>query len=228
MPPDIAGSSLDLAEALGTGAAAVVHFGRDETDAFDIHIDVRDAGLAGLTNRDLLPLLPAGTRWRHLVGWSSVLGLPVRLMGRPWLVLGVEWVEAHPTRGAYPKLVVSFHTRASAAAVASEVARALDPSLPATLGWTHGTRKLGELESGNLPRVHAQFLLRAANAWSQDEPLLVRSVLLSEEELPPLLPLSPFEHTEWLIGFSRHTAARFSLVAQARLKLFASLHRGWE
>src|SRR2546423_1663415 len=94
-----------LQKTLNTGASVTVDVRRDRKDNFDIVIRSRtNQATPLLTSDDVLPLLPAGSRWSGAVDSYSYFGIPFHNENGVWLAIGLIRVLRHSTRGAYPRM----------------------------------------------------------------------------------------------------------------------------
>jgi hypothetical protein len=187
-----------LSEATGATALHHVLFDRDEGDSFKLRLEAVRPELGAITRADVFPALPVGSRWTDAVGWESYvaycLEAPLSFMkplsfgrGRPELaVVGLEYVMPHETRVAYPVFAGAVLQVSDVAAVLTRIATGLDPD------EEHQPPLRCVLRSdATSPQEHrgptAALLRAAATAFAAGKRPLLRTAILSEDEVPPKL-----------------------------------------
>jgi hypothetical protein len=198
---------------------------RDESDSYRIRLEALGSSASldeQLSRSQVLPSLPVGSRWLDAVGWESYVVYPSRdLRVRSGIaIVGLEYIVPHPTRGAYPLFGGAIVPLPEVPSVLEQIAQSLDPRDAARVTATYGVVR----SDSRSPEEHlakAAWLLRAAaSAFAHHHPLLVRTALLTEDEVPKSRTLlSP---KSVLLGTVPEICARFS--PRAKYILWA-LHR---
>lgn len=165
-------------------AFQAILFDRDQTDSFRLEFEGLGTASHTLSRQHLLSALPVGSRWAPAVGWSSYVVTPPRALGSTDLALiGLEYVLPHETRGAYPVLGGVVLLASDVATVLRAIASSLDPdagALPPKRCVYHSEARTPEEHRGPA----AALLRAAAAAFAIGKRPLVRTAILSEDEVP--------------------------------------------
>lgn len=185
-----------LAESVADSATQHILFDRDEDDSFQIRLEAIRTDHMQLTREQIAPALPAGSRWADAVGWESYVVYSVPRLGSQssghsnadLAIVGLEYVLPHPTRTAYPV----FAGAVLQARLVATVLRAIAVGLDADQRKTAPERVVfkSEARSPDEHRVWAAALLRgSAERYAAGRRPLVRTAVLSEDEVPPKLQI---------------------------------------
>jgi hypothetical protein len=221
------GARATLDMVAGPGAPFVAEMDRRE-GAFQFQVRRHAASALPLPGRDeLLPVVPAGSRWSHASGWSSYFGWPLQAAGRHFWAVGAEEVQAAPDGTAFPLVRVYLHA-SHPAAILDALAATLDP------GAAYGRPAPGEpgivvvTMTGATPAAcageQAALLRQAAAACASGGTPLYRTALLAEGEVLPLLGMPhrpPRGVDRCLLGAPEALCRTFSGRARATLYLRA-------
>lgn len=203
-----------------TRARALQHvlFDRDDTDSFRIQFE-NLSDVHGLTRAQVLPALPAGSAWaRQAIGWESYIVFPSHRLGsRNLALIGMECVVSHDTRGAYPVFAGSVVDQAHVPELLTTIAATLYPgevnTIQAARGIVHSDAKTPQQHM----RTAARILRSASSSFLVSDPPIVRTTLLTEDEVPRNWL---FHRGEYLLGavgglltrLSRRRSAALSVV----------------
>jgi hypothetical protein len=209
-----------LSSHFGRESLALISVGYDKQDGYSICLRLMSADLTPrLTEADVIPLLPAGSRWLPAVGWHSYFGIPFSFEDKMWLAVGAEIVNAHHSRGAYiafcafvfpfnrPPVRQLMQLADELEAIPPAVGRSQTAPHPVTLESSlkfiaDGLRKVRLLDHdyriikaksinpAEHVKVEAHIIRKAAEAYAREELLLFRTLILSENQLGQLS--SPF------------------------------------
>jgi hypothetical protein len=189
MPGDIVTNGFDLIETyLSRNAAYQIHFDRNETDSYGVDVRPSNSGRSTLiTKEQVLPLLPAGSRWDAARGWRSFFGLPFSTPAESWMVLGSEGVVAHRTRGSYPifrgLLFPSQEVpEKELFEMTNEIARSTEGEIQPKR--TYGVIAASSQSQEEHKYVEAWIIRRAVASYRAGVRLLFRTLVLSENEIP--------------------------------------------
>jgi hypothetical protein len=221
-------SRATLDRVAGAGAPFVAEMDRHE-GAFHFQVRRHAESALPLPARDeLLPVVPAGSRWSHAAGWSSYFGWPLEAARRHFWAVGAEEVQAGPDRTAFPLVRVYLHVTPPAAILAA-LAATLDAA-----GAQRGRPAAGEPGIVVVPMTgatpgacaveQAALLRQAAAACAGGGTPLYRTALLVEGEVLPLLgfPHRPPRGVDrCLLGAPEALCRTFSASARAALYLRA-------
>ena len=173
-----------LSEAAGESALHRILFDRDESDSFRLRVEAVRPESSPISRAEILPALPMGSRWAGAIGWESYVVYCPKARQQELAVVGLEYVLPHETRGAYPVFAgVALQIRDVAAALHA-VAMGLDPDeqhLPPKRPVHHSEARTPEEHRGPA----AGLLRAAAAAFSAGARPLLRTAILSEDEVPP-------------------------------------------
>ncbi len=229
---------------MSPNAAQCIEFKRDESDSFIIDLKILNTSHAQgelVEKNDILPLLPAGSHWVRAEGWRSFFGTPFSFKGRLWLAIGMQGVRKHPTRGAYPIAKIylfdfnSFHSEkmTQLASILSAGCSERGRSAP-----TYGIIASDAERPEEHISTECWILNKASASYRQGERLLFKTLLLSEDDLPPMKgPIdrikSVFDHRDSLLNyeqilFGTVQKIRDHFSAQARLRLMAYARVGFD
>lgn len=162
-------------------------FDRDETDSFRTTREPEGAGVP--TKREVMDvLIPRGGRRPSAVGWRSFIARPFPTLALPdGAAVGVDGVISHLSRGAYPFFYCYVVRLCRVSGILNEIA----DSLRSGHAEKHGTYGVVEAPSAS-PEDHvdieAWMLRKAAASYRDHERLLLRTALLSEDEIPSDVP----------------------------------------
>jgi hypothetical protein len=209
----------------GPGAPFVAEMDR-HAGAYHFQVRRHSESSLPLPARDeLLPVVPAGSRWSPAAGWSSFFGWPLEASGRHFWAVGAEEVHAEGSV-AFPLLRVYLHV-APPAAILEALAATLDeidrghpaPGLPGivVVPMTGATPAACAVEQ-------AALLRQASAACARGGRPLYRTALLTEGEVLPLLgvPFRPPRGVDrCLLGAPEVLTRTFSARARAALYLRA-------
>lgn len=151
---------------------------RDEKDSYDISIHA-GPGYCGdllLKAAQLLELLPSGSNWAPALGWRSIYGMPLYVQEGQYIVIGVEEILRHPTRGAFPVVDINFYGELSRAT------QALDTYFDGK-ALPQGPNYRGVVSISDLDDYYAKeplLIAPALRAWAAGENALFRTLALSE------------------------------------------------
>jgi hypothetical protein len=234
MDPAVVGLFAQLDEVAAAGACHLVELSRSGGGGYRLEARPLAGSDGALDRSELLPLLPPGSRWFPARGWHAHFGWPLRVRGRWLFAIGTEAVAAAEPGAApgsdgtaHPVLRAYLHEAPPVAAFEALAAR-LDPapreSHPAAIESPLVLRPL----PGSGPeasRAEQAYLLRlAAAAWRRACPALVRTVVLADAELAPLVAIPrrlPQGVMQALVGLPAALARTFS----PRTQLLAEVRR---
>ena len=203
-----------------TAEAAQQHilFDRDETDSFRIRLEPVRADRRQLTRSEVMPALPVGSRWADAVGWESYVVFPsLAHVEDAAVLIGLEYVVPHPSRGAYPVLAGVVVRAADVGGALSAIATGLDPEDKAGRVPDYGV-VASDAQSADEHRPIAAAILRAAGAaFVRGKQLKVRTAILTQDEVPLARTLLPFGATSILLGTVSPLLSRFSWKAKGIL-----------
>lgn len=175
-------------QAFGESCLWMVDFDRDASDSFAITISRGGSAFDGpeLRKGDVLPLLPAGSRWEAAVGWRSFFGMPFRWAGSLRLAIGVEGIAKHASRGAYPvsRFAVFDFAHAPVGELAELAALLAPGGASIEVDATYGVVPSASASPRDHVAIDAWILSRAAASYREHRRLLFRSLLLSEDQIP--------------------------------------------
>ena len=222
MPSNTVTEGLDLIEQfLSHNAAYRLHFDRDETDSYVINVRASEAGQDSLFSKEqVLPLLPVGSHWDAAQGWRSFFGLPFSAHGESWVVLGVEGVVVHKTRGSYPVLHgLFFPSRMVPESELLEMANKIAPSTESNTEpkKTYGVIAASSQSQEEHKHVEAWVIRRAVASYRAGVRLLFRTLVLSEDQIPS--QTGEIDYSDFLIATVPAIRERFSWTTSAWLNL---------
>lgn len=178
-----------FAHLIAPDASYIVEFDRDASDSYSIGIETQRPPPRGrdLGKNDVLPLLPLGSRWEPALGWRSFFARPFAWSGQTWWALGIQGVVRHETRGAYPVSKVALFPpqqfpHLGLEELASRLFSGRFPPGPVTYGVLRASSETPAAHA----RVEAWMLGRAVAAHHARRPLIFRTLVLSEDEVPRL------------------------------------------
>jgi hypothetical protein len=229
-------SGFELVERVaGSVALQRISFDRDETDSYRLSLEPLGEQAHPLPSKaDILPLLPAGSRWVDAVGWRSFVALPfVAAQAPDALLIGAEGVVPHLTRGAFPIARAFLIPRKAAAAVLQELAARIHggPGLEETSALTYGVIASTARTPSEHHPYEAWMLRQAAACYRSASAFLLRTLLLSEDQVPgaSTTGVSWLRHlagdrpalgrSQYLVATVPSLRERFSLSARIKLKL---------
>lgn len=201
-----------------------VLFDRDETDSYRIRLEPIHAQRRQLTRAEVMPALPVGSRWADAVGWESYVVFPIAgIAGQDAVaIVGLEYVVAHVSRGAYAVFAGAVVPVTLVRSAVDAIAKELDPDNNATVASTYGV-VVSNARSLEQHRGAAAWMLRAAgSAYSQGDRLTVRTVLLTQDEVPPMRKLVWSRGRGTLLGVVPPLRDHFSGSANKVLGLLTS------
>lgn len=195
----ITAANTALTSSMEEHATFTLQLERDVSDSFVINVESKKAGVNPLKKTDLIAFMPAGSNWTPAIGWRSFLGIPKRIDGNTWLLIAIEGVRAHSSRGAYPVLwgylFPTFHVAAEGLRDLAALLKAESPSprvrsvagqvkSPQT-GYRHtyGVIRAASASPADHVDTEVRILEAAASAYECGERLTFRTLLLSENEL---------------------------------------------
>jgi hypothetical protein len=213
-------------------AICTVCFRRDQTDSYSIELTPEDESLrAGFGKKDAMLVLPKGSRWSPALGWRCFFGIPLQTESGTWLVLGAEGVMADEARGAYPVFhgyVFRFETipKVQLLSLADSIDRGQGSP---TIAGGYGIIESGSLTPVDHRSLEARIIRSSVPSYEQGQHLLFRTLVLSEDQLPPNFLLRRFLwalYTQMGIYYSHFLMAtvpsiskNFSAGAKIRLAL---------
>jgi hypothetical protein len=182
------GDALDLVESVIAPSGVMrISLYRDATDDFTIALDsLRDKPVRLPSKLDVMPLLPEGSDW--IEGWRSFFALPFCADDVPdGVVVGAEGMVAHPERGAYPVFRGFLVHHAIVSGLLDNIANSLVAGSRKRHG-TYGVVNSNVVTPREHIRVEAQLLRFAAASYRDGDHLLLRTLLIAENEIPMDLP----------------------------------------
>lgn len=202
-----------LLAAAGPSAQQQVLFDRDETDSYRIRLEGD-----GLTRPQLMAALPVGSRWLDAGGWDSWVVVPGRELGtdRAVVLVALEAVIPHGTRGAHPVFGGVLVPEAETPRVLEQLAESIDPGGVPVVEPTHGVIAWPSRDAAAHRGPAAWMLRSAATAYARGQPLLVRTALLTEDQVPRARTL--LTPRSILLGTAAPLRARFSWRADVVLR----------
>ncbi len=213
-----------LAHATCESAYQHLRFDRDESDSYRIQLETGAASGRALTRAQVMPALPVGSRWTDAVGWESYVVFPSNELESPDVaIVGIEYVVPHATRNAYPVFAGALVAMDAVPGILRSIAKRLvpegaeSPSSPVEATYGVVTSK-SRSPAEHLPCA-AWLLQAAATSFEADDPLLVRTLVLTEDEVPKARHLLS---RSLLLGTAPPIRSRFSASARAVLSLKAT------
>lgn len=208
-----------LAAAVDGYSLQHIAFDRDDTDSYRIRVEEIRGADEPLTRAQVVPALPVGSRWADATTWESYVVYPQRLLGvrQHVAIVALEYVVPHPSRGAYPVFAGAVIPLHDVPAVLRHVADALDPGDTTNhVAGTHGVVPFASQSRVDHMKPAAWLLRAAGSAFEQGQQLLVRTAILTEDEVPRARALlSP---RSMLLGTVPALRARFSWTADKVLR----------
>lgn len=193
---------------------------RNEEDEYDLDVTLHNTRSGSpFSKKTLLSFMPPGSRWSHALGWRSVFGYPFVHDERTFIIVGVEKVVPHPTRGAYLTFLgfIYYLDKAKAATTSLHsysTSLAKNETSDASAGGSqfHEERPKPNLgRSKNLlvtstcrdPALYPaaeHFILRfASNLYAANRLVYFRTICLFESHFAPSLST---EDTPYVVGIN--------------------------
>jgi hypothetical protein len=174
-----------LLQATAKSTQQQVLFDRDQTDSYQIRLQAVRSDRRQLTRAEVMPALPVGSRWADAVGWESYVVFPALSQPDRVVLIGLEHVVPHRSREAYPVFAGAVLPLADVPAALRAIAAGLDSENTDDIAATYGVVS-SSARSIDEHRKTAAWILRAASsAFAADKQLLVRTAILTQDEVPP-------------------------------------------
>ena len=211
-----------LARATEKYALQHVLFDRDEGDSNRIQIEEVRPSPDQLSRSQVMRALPVGSRWTGAIGWESYVVFPPReLETRNLAIIGLEYVLSHPSRGAYPVFAGAVLEERDVARVLREIVEGLGGE-QADVDVVPGVVRSDVQAPQNYRKDAARLLQKASSSFDEKRPLLVRTVIMTEDEVPKWLLLRTVFRRPVLLGTVEPLRRHFSRKIQAQLRLAES------
>lgn len=219
---DLNWDALNVLQPLAQLATHRIAFFRDTTDSFQVVVEPtspRARDVVELTKQDVMQVLPKGSRWQHVLGWRSLMGQWITAAEGKLLLLGVVTVERHPLRGAFPTMYgfVGCNPGPELCRALNGTARRISPT-PVKNMPSYGVFWCDSEDLDDHSHVEAAVLHSAAERYTQPTSFEFRSMVLSEDDVPPLT-----KSRSSLIVTSSKTQDGFGAWTKRRLRMMKGL-----
>ncbi len=208
---------------LAAGAAYLVTLKRDERDDYALNLTALEAApTVPLRREQVLEIIPSGSSWSHLLGWHSYFGLPIPADNPRWVLVGVETVLPHPTRGAFPVLHAYAFAQPVGPLLPAHLERLAATINPDNRGVRrlrvhHGLIRALSRTAEEHRSIESWIIREASDMYRKGHPCHFRTLALVDSQLQflatkPLLVLKPY-----------HLVATVAAIEES----FSAQTRGW-
>jgi hypothetical protein len=198
-----------------------VLFDRDDTDSYRIQMATLRSDREQLTRSEVMPALPVGSRWEDALGWESYVLFPIKRSIRcnDLVIIGIEYAVQHVSRGAYAIFGGVVVPASQACHVANAIADVLHAPEVTPPSSAYGI-VISDARTLKQHRRTAAWILRAAGiAYAEGKAQFVRTLLLTQDEVPRARDLLPGRARNLLLGVAPPLRDRFSRSSNVMLGL---------
>lgn len=217
-------------------ARASISLYRDDSDSYSVQIEPLNGYDSGIPSKALVTneILPSGSQWQQSLGWHSYVGIPFTVDRDRFITIGYESIIKHPTRGAYPIFGgLSFDfpfTPTLQEHLNNWYRQAILVSPHESVNDANGLIRAKSTSAQAHQSIEAYIVAKALEDYQNKIPLLFRTVILSESQMPDYgiknaNPIASLKKTETLVATVAPIERHFSKGMKRQLDWFIQMNR---